>query len=181
MPGRQLQPARRGQPQRAAEFSDNPRQAAMVQALLHDEQDGLRLAGVNVDDALWRQSDRGERRRVNVGLLQHPQHLARHLGEQPSRQQRRRGAVFDLTTGARKLVRGAQRQTTGRQRRIDGRKSERHYFLPAARGTATLQACYLGPEGCKNCDVGRWLHVLSCGQQRTYREQGLPKEESSPI
>ena len=109
---------------------------------------------------------------MDVGLLQHPQHLARDLSEQPGRQQRRRGAVFDLTAGARELVQGAQRQTAGRQCRIDRGIAERHDLLPAARRDPTLEARYLGLEGCKNCDVVCWLHRPVRLTRRTYGERG---------
>jgi len=47
------------------------------EALLHGEPHGLRLAGVNVDNPIRREADRGQRRRVDVGLLRLPPHLAR--------------------------------------------------------------------------------------------------------
>ncbi len=75
---RQLQAARGGQAERAAELADDPCQRTMVQRLLGHQQHGGRLAGVHIDDPIRRQAD--ERRARAGGCRAVPAPTARRRG-----------------------------------------------------------------------------------------------------
>ena len=102
--GRELQPARMGQREPAAELAHHAPQAAMAQPFLHRQQHAIRAAGLRDRHPVRMQPHLAERRREQAGALDDPQHHAAPPGQHSGRQQRGGTAMLDIRPRAGHLV-----------------------------------------------------------------------------
>lgn len=81
----------------------------MPKPLFQAEQNRLLVTDLGKDDAIWMQTDAGERGGEQVARPQAPQDRARHPGEDASSEQRRGGAVNSAEAAAGYLMECAAR------------------------------------------------------------------------
>jgi hypothetical protein len=126
--GGELEPARCRHWQ-SGDLTDDGAEAAMAKAFLHARQDGLVVAGLDIDDAVGGKACLGERRREQVRLGDAPQRLAGRASRDSGREESCRRPIDRAITAAGNLMQRAARQAAAGESRIDlGNPERKHRF-----------------------------------------------------
>lgn len=122
--GRELETAGGGEIEPVG-LADDTREAADPQTLLHHQQNGPPVAGLDIDHAIRMQPHRREGRREQVGSHQAPQDRAAQPGEHARHEQRRGGPIGHVPFSSGHLVQGAEQQPASRKAVVDLGHAER--------------------------------------------------------
>jgi len=144
--GRQLKPARGGQPE-PGDFPDHRRQTFLPQPLLHGRQNVPLPKGFGIDDPVRVQPRVQETRCEQVPPVETPQDRPFQPGGDPGGKKRGRTGKFRRGSAFGNVVQGPQRQPASRQPVIHLGKTERRVQV---RAKPSIQPPYFLPQSGKN-------------------------------